>query len=208
MDHDIIREKAALRKLMRQKRAGIPDGQKSLFSGQICREILNFLNGTPIKRVGIYLATPAEPQVDALITPLQEKAVEVFAPHFQDEEKPFYLLAAGGENIEISTYQSLAVRTPATFPQGKAVSSTELDLILIPGLAFDTHGNRLGQGGGWYDRVLSKAPEAAKMGVCFDSLLSDQNLPHEPHDEIMDYLVTENRFLNFADRIKNGVASA
>ena len=68
-------------------------------------------------------------------------------------------------------------------------------LILIPGLAFDAQGYRLGRGGGWYDRVLSHAaPDALKVGVCFERQIVAR-VPHEAHDVRVDMVVTEDRLI-------------
>jgi len=70
------------------------------------------------------------------------------------------------------------------------VIAGDLDLFLIPGLAFDLRGNRLGQGGGFYDRFLTNTPHAIRIGIT----LASQVLPElaaEPHDQKMQYLLTE-----------------
>ena len=69
-----------------------------------------------------------------------------------------------------------------------------LDLILCPGIAFSTSGQRLGQGGGYYDRYLPAAKNAKLIGVAFD-LQIRQTIPGDPHDVAMDELITESRHL-------------
>ncbi len=74
---------------------------------------------------------------------------------------------------------------------GPRVALHEIDLILVPGLAFDRSGARLGRGAGYYDRVLAdKRGDAIAVGVTTDSRVVDV-VPTEPHDHHMDYLVTE-----------------
>lgn len=69
------------------------------------------------------------------------------------------------------------------------------DVILLPGRAYTLSGDRLGRGGGWYDRVLSLCRETViKIGVCYEFQILE-NLPIEDHDQRVDYLVTEERFL-------------
>ncbi len=63
-----------------------------------------------------------------------------------------------------------------------------IDLIVVPGMAFDAQGHRLGRGKGYYDRLLCQCPRAYKMGVCFDYQLVD-DVPSEPHDIRMDEVV-------------------
>lgn len=66
-----------------------------------------------------------------------------------------------------------------------------IDLAIIPGMAFDSHGHRLGRGKGYYDRLLSH-PEfrnICKVGVCFDFQYFD-TIPAEPHDVLMDKIIT------------------
>lgn len=66
----------------------------------------------------------------------------------------------------------------------------KIDMIIVPGVAFDRHCNRLGRGRGYYDQFLSKI-KALKVGVCFDFQLLD-NIPAEENDIKMDMIVSEN----------------
>jgi 5-formyltetrahydrofolate cyclo-ligase len=66
-------------------------------------------------------------------------------------------------------------------------------LILVPGLAFDRRGMRLGRGGGFYDRLLESF-SGTKVGICFEEQLLE-GVPVEPHDMAVDYLVTPSGIL-------------
>lgn len=71
------------------------------------------------------------------------------------------------------------------------VGPTWPDVVVVPGLAFTVAGDRLGQGGGWYDRFLSKVrPDCVSIGVCFSEQLVDA-VPVEPHDVAVDHVVTD-----------------
>ncbi len=65
----------------------------------------------------------------------------------------------------------------------------EIEIFLCPGVAFTEQGRRLGQGGGFYDRYLSRFPDAGKIGICFREQLLD-DLPGEDHDIQMDRVIT------------------
>jgi len=63
------------------------------------------------------------------------------------------------------------------------------DLIVVPGMAFDRQGHRLGRGKGYYDRFLIKYPEVKTIGICFSFQLLEE-VPAEPHDQIIDEIIT------------------
>ncbi|MFN7130620.1 MAG: 5-formyltetrahydrofolate cyclo-ligase [Myxococcales bacterium] len=76
-------------------------------------------------------------------------------------------------------------------PDGAEVPLEAIDLFVVPGLGFDVHGNRLGQGGGYYDVTLARArPGALRVGLCFSFQLRDA-LPCIATDVRMDLVVTE-----------------
>jgi len=68
---------------------------------------------------------------------------------------------------------------------------TSVDVVIVPGLAFTVEGDRLGQGGGWYDRFLAGVrPEAITIGVAFAPQVVE-SLPVEPHDKRVDLVITD-----------------
>lgn len=67
-------------------------------------------------------------------------------------------------------------------------------LLLVPGLAMSSKGERLGRGKGFYDRYMERF-RGIKIGVCFD-LQIDESLPVEPHDVLLDFIVTDLRIIN------------
>ena len=69
----------------------------------------------------------------------------------------------------------------------------QIDLVLVPGLAFSKNRHRLGRGGGYFDRLLSdRAKNAFKLGICFGFQVLD-TIPTEAHDVIVDAVATEDR---------------
>lgn len=67
--------------------------------------------------------------------------------------------------------------------------------VLVPGVAFDEKGNRIGYGGGYYDRFFEKEPEHLKVGYAFDFQVFEE-IPSEEHDGRMDQVITENGVRN------------
>ncbi len=74
-------------------------------------------------------------------------------------------------------------------PNLPTVEPGQVDMILVPGIAFDRQGGRLGFGGGFYDRLLPQAERAIRVGVTYDDLVFD-SVPMQPWDCRVDWLVT------------------
>jgi len=66
----------------------------------------------------------------------------------------------------------------------------QMDLIITPGVAFDKKGGRLGRGGGYYDRLLRKAPKVPTIGLCFREQLL-KKVPMKAHDVRVDRVITD-----------------
>lgn len=106
--------------------------------------------------------------------------------------KSVYLPRVNGDDIELIKYKSGTLKKGSfniMEPTGDdIVDPSILDLIIVPGVAFDRQGNRCGRGKGYYDRFLSLTT-ATTVAVCFDCQLVN-DLPVEPHDIPARYLVT------------------
>jgi len=107
-----------------------------------------------------------------------------------------------GESLDFVVVASPQELAPGTFgvlePLGsRLIPSAALDLVLVPGVAFDLEGNRLGYGKGFYDRVLCGAGRPGlSIGLCFE-LQMVERLPVEDHDQCLDLLMTEEREYSF-----------
>lgn len=91
-------------------------------------------------------------------------------------------------------------------PMCPTVPPDSVDAILVPGVAFDFRGSRLGQGGGHYDRFLpTLRPGCVRIGVCHEfQLLQTGIIPLEPHDQRMDYICTPSDFVACASEGEGG----
>ena len=106
--------------------------------------------------------------------------------------KNVFLPRVNGDEIEIIKYEPGALKQGSYNilepSSGKIEDAGILDLIIVPGVAFDRRGNRCGRGKGFYDRFLAKTT-ATTIAVCLDCQLVD-NLPVEPHDIPAQHVVT------------------
>jgi 5-formyltetrahydrofolate cyclo-ligase len=105
-------------------------------------------------------------------------------------------------DLEFVEVLSLTELAPGAFgvlePQGDRLRvAEELDLVVVPGVAFDQSGHRLGYGRGFYDRaLLACRADCTKVGFAYDSQLLD-TLPSTEHDQKLSVLMTESHTLNF-----------
>jgi 5-formyltetrahydrofolate cyclo-ligase len=84
----------------------------------------------------------------------------------------------------------------------KLVDPKEVELALIPGIVFDRQGGRIGFGGGYFDRLLPKMPQATRMALAFDAQIVQNPLPLEAHDVLVDTLVTDTGTLEIRTTVK------
>ncbi len=118
-----------------------------------------------------------------MIQRLLDAGHSVFLPRV---EGPDLVAVAYRIDVEM-TSGAFGIPQPSGPPQDPAT----LDLVLVPGLAFTTDGRRLGQGGGYYDRFLTRIrPDCITAGIAFaEQLVGD--VPTEPYDQTLTMIVTD-----------------
>lgn len=109
--------------------------------------------------------------------------------------KRFYLPRVNGVNLDILPYdeQRLAIGSfHIEEPTGSDTASmADIEMVVVPAVAYDRRGNRVGRGKGYYDRLLAET-RATKVGVAYDFQLMDEGeIPAEPHDVRVDIVITE-----------------
>ncbi len=109
------------------------------------------------------------------------------------DRKRFFLPRVNGVNLDILPYEETRLELGSFHieePTGDDVIDVDdIELMVIPAVAFDRKGNRLGRGKGFYDRLLASS-KATKIGVGYEFQLFD-SIPAEPHDVAMDMIITQ-----------------
>lgn len=109
-------------------------------------------------------------------------------------QKNIYLPVVKGDDLEIFLFEgedSLVAGDKYGIPEpaGKKLEHEALiDLVIVPGVAFDQKGNRMGRGAGYYDRILKRLADVTKTGLAFSFQMVDA-VPTEPHDVAMDFVI-------------------
>lgn len=136
--------------------------------------------------VGCYLSFGAEPRTWEFVKTAQSDGYTIACPRTAELGR-----------MEFAEFDGETLKSSLGFeePTGPAISATLLELLIIPALAIDKNGERLGRGGGYFDRFLPEVgcPIAA---VVFDGEVVE-SLPSEPHDISVDYAVTQSEILRF-----------
>lgn len=171
-----------------KRRALLPDlaGEKSL---ALTRKLLELKEFKDAQSVLFYVSTPEEVSTHLAIQESLVLGKKVFVPKIIDETLAL---------CPLSSFKDLkpgefGILEPCETPN--PAHPADIDLIVIPGVAFDRKGNRLGQGKGYYDRLL-KETRGFKVGLAFDEQLADE-LPVEDHDVPLDLLLTDSHSFTF-----------
>lgn len=158
----------------REVRASQPDR-----SADLCAHLVAFLHAHGAQRVLAYHALPGEPDVGALAPEF-----ELLTTRARFRPAPHLTLHPWATATEVSRFGAL--QPPADAPR---VALETVDAVLLPGLAFDRFGVRLGYGGGFYDRLLPDFG-GLTVGVVWEALVVNA-LPTEAHDLRVGFLATE-----------------
>ena len=179
--HSCNMEKKELRRLIKHMVKELSDEQKLEQSNAVFSHIENTTLFKHCRNVMLFASLPDELPTHHII-------------ERWSKQKNVYLPRVSGDSIEVIKYEPGILQKGSyniLEPVGGELATPDiLDLIIVPGVAFDRNGNRCGRGKGYYDRFLSQT-HAATIAVCFDCQLVD-NLPTEPHDIAAQHVVTIN----------------
>lgn len=183
-------EKAFLRLDMKAARSQFNEFERARAAIAICHTLWPWLMACKHERIGVYLARPFELSLDPLIEALLESGVQVGAPRVDlNEQKMRFVPLRSLDQVRSGPW---SVREP------EGVEEFSPTVVLVPSLALDERGHRLGTGGGWYDRFLSTLPLVLTVGVAFDFQIMP-NVPVEAHDHPMHHVWSEKRRVQCVD---------
>ena len=176
--------KEAMRQFFMAKRNGSSVEQLERWSHAITKHILDYVIRYHIGTVMVYADFRREPATGKLMEMLLEMGVRVGLPKCGPEGKMDAFVV---ESVEGLAPGRFGILEPS---EEKVLKPEELELVLVPGYGFDREKNRLGYGGGYYDRFLPKCTGAIVAGVCYGNCIVE-TLPTEPFDVKMDLIITE-----------------
>ncbi len=180
--------KTDLRSRMRTALRALDGAQRTEWSLAAARNLLASAAWRDARTVSVFLSMPHEIDTTAIVEAAWASGRRVLAPRVVEADSTLQLLAIRRWSDCLPGYRKIL--EPLS---GEVVDPAEVELMLVPGLAFDPRGGRLGQGGGFYDRLLALPQiRATTCGVAFEIQVVDE-VPVEPHDHRVDVLVTDAR---------------
>lgn len=189
--------KAAVRKLYTERRRQMAPAARHQASETICRQLLALPEVLSAPILALYLAFDNEVNIDRLIAEFGPREKKVLVPRFNRSSGDYEMVEI--ENVDSDTAKGhFGIREPRAECSAMARSELSGSQItwLIPGVAFDLAGRRLGRGAGFYDRLLGGLL-GCRIGIAYDWQLVLE-VPAEEHDQAMDLLLSEQRVIRLA----------
>lgn len=175
-------DKKELRKYIRERKRQFSGEALDELSLSVMSRLLAHEAVIGARTILMYYSLPDEVNTHEAVCQLAASGKRVLLPRVVDNE-----------NMEIRVFESPDDLCKGSFnimePAGSLfVDYDEIDVAVIPGMSFDSSNNRLGRGKGYYDRFLSKIPNACKIGVCFGFQKLD-SIPADEHDVKVDIVI-------------------
>lgn len=186
-------DKRSLRRTARAARDRLDDGARAAASAAIAQRLADLPELAGARRVLGYAATGREVDLDGWLAARLAAGTDVHLPWVvpAPPDRPELRLARIRDLAELRPGWR-GLREPRHAPGDHGVDPALVDAAVVPGLAFDREGRRLGQGGGHIDALLARLrPGALRVGVAFEVQVLDRPLPQEAHDVRVHLVVTE-----------------
>ena len=181
----IAKAKAELRERVRAAVRSMGEAAHREASARICDLVVSTEAFSRARTVVAFWALPGEPDVRGLMDEASRRGVRICLPRVRGDQVELVRIETVADPVRRS---DLGVLEPVG---GIVVSLDAVDLALVPGVAFDASGGRLGRGRGFFDRLLGgRAADCPVCGVCFAGAMVE-SVPMDAHDARVDAVATE-----------------
>lgn len=192
---ELWHRRQALRLQARKVRDDLDAGTRLRASEDIRRRLCGLTELAPARSVLLYCSFRSEVATEHFFRNVLDMGKIVCAPLTLPEEKR--LLPIRVERPELELQPGFLGLPEPRWQADRVFAPQDLDIVFVPGLLFDSSGHRLGYGGGYYDRFLSRqAPQALRIGLAFSCQMT-KAIPAMAHDARLDMVVTEGALWRF-----------
>jgi 5-formyltetrahydrofolate cyclo-ligase len=187
-ERELIEAKKALRIAIRERMRDMDDASRQAASAHGCERLLALPAIQAARAVLLYLPTRTEISPIAASEACREEGMTVALPKVEPGSNEIEIVAWESGDRGDLVADAAGLLAPAA---GRVLRVGEIDAVVVPGVAFDREGRRLGRGGGFYDRLLVRLTERCPaIGFCFAAQLVDR-VPEESHDLRVSAVVTD-----------------
>jgi 5-formyltetrahydrofolate cyclo-ligase len=183
-----VKVKQAFRRQMLAERAALPAGERADRSREACRHLLSFAKLAACRTVMAFHPMREELDIVPFLDSARQRGQEVWLPLTLVAERRLIPYRYTGPDMLRPGAYGIMEPDPA---KAEEADLAALDAVLVPGVAFDRQGGRMGYGGGFYDRFLAALDRKPMLIGCGYHFQVVPSVPVEPHDVRLDYLVTE-----------------
>lgn len=179
----------SIRKEITRIRGELSEESIRLRSREITQKLVELAEFRACRNILFFLSLPREVQTDEMIQKALDLGKKVFVPIVDANHRRLNISEIPGLDIEFEE-KRFGVREPG-WSHLKIVSPKVLDFVLVPGLAFDCKGGRIGYGAGYYDKFLKEVLDhVVRVGVAFDFQVLD-SIPQTEFDVPVQKILTE-----------------
>ncbi len=181
------RGKPATRRTLLSCRDGLTVEDRASASVRIAQrttgEVVAGLSATSV--IALYSAKGSEVETQLIDVAARARGLRVVYPRVAGTERVLAFHEVERSNLAASRF---GLREPGA--DTKAVALAEISVFLVPGLAFDREGGRIGWGRGHYDATFAARPEALRVGLAYECQIVER-VPRESHDMLVNIIITE-----------------
>lgn len=185
--------KNELRKEFSQRRSSISKVDREIRSNRMTMHLLNLNEVIDATNILVYWSFGSEAPTRTLINELSLRNKQILLPYLESNKM---------HATKFNSIEALASTTYGPLEPNEKVPAdpSTVEVVVVPGLAFDRNGFRLGYGRGFYDNYLSHlSGSATTIGFCFATQVAEE-VPTEPHDVALDILVTDQEVIRISSR--------
>lgn len=182
--------KKQIRREMIKKRKALSQEDQEKFARACTKRVIELEAFQNAKVILVYMSYNGEMMTDYLIDEARRQKKIVAAPTVLGEEMEFYTFSS---KEELSPDKH-GILEPVAHEEKKVKQEEKEILLIMPGVAFDEEKNRVGYGGGFYDRYLKKHPKLQKIAIAYEFQVIN-SVPSEEFDQKPEWIVTEKRVI-------------
>ena len=186
-------QKSILRKEILQKRNSLSDFQIARRSKLIQEKLIGSAEFIESKSIGVYLPVGSEVQTDHIIRNALELDKIVLLPRVIINELHFFIVEKHDYYHDSFDVNKFGIKEP----KKTNMKLDFIDLLIVPGIVFDSYGYRIGYGYGYYDKFMAEKNFSKSIGLAYDFQVMKNPIPKFEFDKKIDILITDDRIQVF-----------